>query len=79
MILVDRSTRRNRRGGRRRTISRVLLVVVLLALAFVLGIAFSRALDEAPEPGDVATTVRTLTPLPLEAPARTVTVTVTEP
>ena len=79
MILVDRPTRRNRRGGRRRTISRVLLVVVLLALAFVLGIAFSRALDEAPEPGDVVTTVRTLTPLPLEAPARTVTVTVTEP
>jgi len=79
VILVDRPSRTNRRGRRRRPIFRVLLVVVLLALAFVLGIAFSRALDDAPEPGGVVTTVRTLTPLPLEAPARTVTVTVTEP
>ncbi len=77
MILTD--TRTNRRGRRRRPIIRVLLVVVLLALAFVLGIAFSRALDDAPGSGDVVTTVRTLTPLPLEAPARTVTVTVTQP
>jgi len=77
VILTD--TRTSRRGRRRRPILRVLIVVVLLALAFVLGVAFSRALDEAPEPGDVVTTVRTLTPLPLEAPARTVTVTVTEP
>ena len=79
MILIDRPTRKSRRRGRRQAITRVLLVVVLLALSFVLGIAFSRALDDAPEPGDVVTTVRTLTPLPLEAPARTVTVTVTEP
>jgi len=76
VILTDTRARRSRP---RRPILRVLLVVVLLALAFVLGIAFSRALDDAPGSGDVVTTVRTLTPLPLEAPARTVTVTVTEP
>ncbi len=76
MILTDTRARRSRR---RRPILRVLLVVGLLALAFVLGIAFSRALDDAPGSGDVVTTVRTLTPLPLEAPARTVTVTVTQP
>ncbi len=75
MILTDTRARRSRR---RRPVLRALLVVVLLALAFVLGIAFGRALDEEPETGDV-TIVRTLTPLPLEEPARTVTVTVTEP
>jgi hypothetical protein len=58
---------------------RALLAGVFLALAFLLGIAFSRALDEANEPGGVVTTVRTLTPLPQQPPARTVTVTVTEP
>jgi hypothetical protein len=57
--------------------------VLLLAvgtLAFLLGIAFARTLDERPQPGDVVTTnVRTLTPVPQQAPARTVTVTVTSP
>ena len=76
MILTDTRTRR---GRRRRPVLRLLLVAALLALAFVLGIAFARALDEGPESGDVVTIVRTLTPLPLEEPARTVTVTVTAP
>ena len=67
------------RHGRRERVGRVLLVVVGLALAFLLGIAFARTLDERPKPGDVQTTVRTLTPLPQEAPVRTVTVTVTSP
>lgn len=54
-----------------------MLVVVLLVLAFLLGMAFARTLDERSEPGDVVTNVRTLTPLPQQPPARTVTVTVT--
>ena len=58
----------------------MLLYLVLAALAFLLGIAFARTLDERPKPGDVVTTnVRTLTPLPQQAPERTVTVTVTTP
>ena len=58
----------------------MLLFLVLAALAFLLGIAFARTLDERPKPGDVVTTnVRTLTPLPQQAPERTVTVTVTTP
>lgn len=56
-----------------------MLVVVLLVLAFVLGIAFSRTLDERPSSDGVVTDVRTLTPLPQGAPTRTVTVTVTVP
>jgi hypothetical protein len=58
---------------------RALLVAVALVLAFLLGIAFSRTLDELPENGGTVTSVRTLTPLPQEGPARTVTVTVTQP
>jgi hypothetical protein len=50
---------------------------LLLVATFVLGMAVARALDDEPRPGGVVTSVRTLTPLPLEAPARTVTVTVT--
>jgi hypothetical protein len=57
----------------------VLLGGLLLAFAFLLGIAFARTLDERPEPGGVVTDVRTLTPLPQQPPARTVTVTVTSP
>lgn len=51
----------------------------LVVLAFLLGLAFARTLDERPEQGDVVTSVRTLTPLPQEPPVRTVTVTVTSP
>ena len=55
------------------------MVCLLLVTAFVLGIAVARTLDERPEDGDVETNVRTLTPLPQQPPARTVTVTVTSP
>jgi hypothetical protein len=58
---------------------RLILGVLLLVLAFLLGIAFSRAIDERPERGDDVTIVRTLTPRPQEPPPRTVTVTVTGP
>ena len=57
----------------------MLLAIVLLVLAFLLGISVARTLDERPKPGGVVTDVRTLTPLPQQPPARTVTVTVTTP
>ncbi len=71
----DRRTR-PRRGNR---VARLLLGVILLTLAFLVGIAFARTLDERDEQGGVVTNVRTLAPLPQEPPVRTVTVTVTSP
>ena len=65
------------RRTRRDTIGRVVLAVIALALAFLLGIAFARTLDERPKSSGTETIVRTLTPLPQGAPGRTVTVTVT--
>ncbi|HEY5871873.1 MAG TPA: hypothetical protein VIT46_01445 [Gaiellaceae bacterium] len=65
------------RRSRRDRIARTLLIAVGLALAFVVGIAFARTLDERPKSSGTETNVRTLTPLPQEAPVRTVTVTVT--
>jgi hypothetical protein len=71
--------RRCRPAGRtrRERIGRVVLVLVGLTLAFLLGIAFSQTLDDRPRSSGTVTNVRTLTPLPQGAPARTVTVTVT--
>jgi hypothetical protein len=63
--------------SRRDAVGRVVLVLIGLALAFVLGIGFARTLDERPDPSRTETIVRTLEPLPQEAPAPTVTVTVT--
>jgi hypothetical protein len=54
---------------------RILLVAVLLALAFLLGLGLGRALEQAPAGGE-RTIVRTLEPLPLAPAERTVTVTV---
>jgi multisubunit Na+/H+ antiporter MnhB subunit len=65
------------RRRRRDTIGRVVLVVVGLALAFLFGIAFAQTLDDRPKSSGTETIVRTLTPLPQDAPGRTVTVTVT--
>lgn len=65
------------RRSRRDRIARALLIAVGLALAFVVGTAFARTLDERPKSSGTETNVRTLTPLPQEAPVRTVTVTVT--
>lgn len=75
-MTLERSVRHGRRTGRER-LGRALLLAVVATLAFLLGIAFSRTLDERPKPGGVVTNVRTLTPLPQQPPARTVTVTVT--
>ena len=78
MILAE-SRARNRRSRRRERIGRIVLACVLLVLAFLLGVAFARTLDERPKAGGVVTSVRTLTPLPQRSPVRTVTVTVTTP
>ena len=50
-----------------------------MLVAFFLGMSVARTLDDRPKPGGVVTDVRTLTPLPQQPPARTVTVTVTSP
>jgi hypothetical protein len=71
-------TRRPRPSGRWRLV-RVLLAVGVAALLFLLGIAFSRALDERPRTGEPVTTVQTVPPRAQEPPARTVTETVTQP
>jgi ABC-type phosphate transport system permease subunit len=65
--------------SRRDLVGRVVLLVVALALAFLLGVAFARTLDERPKSSGTQTIVRTLEPRPQDAPARTVTVTVTGP
>jgi multisubunit Na+/H+ antiporter MnhB subunit len=80
MSTVEQPRRQNRarRRGREKLL-RLLLVVVGLVVVFLLGMAFAETLDDRPEPGGTETIVRTLTPLPQEAPVRTVTVTVTSP
>jgi hypothetical protein len=75
---TERELRRARRRSRN-TVVRVLLVGLLIAFVFLLGVAFAQALDERPERGDSVTDVRTLTAIPQQPPARTVTVTVTSP
>ncbi len=54
---------------------RIAIAAVALVIAFVVGIAVGKALNDNSTPGGTQTIVRTLNPLPL-APAR-VTVTVT--
>jgi hypothetical protein len=56
---------------------RTALVVIGAVLAFLLGIAFARTVDDRPKSSGAVTRVRTLTPLPQSAPSSTVTVTVT--
>ena len=78
--MLERPSRQKRGRPRRRdAVARVVLVGLLLVLAFLLGIAFARTIDDRPKPGGVVTNVRTLTPLQQQPPARTVTVTVTSP
>jgi hypothetical protein len=63
----------------RERVGRVVLGIVVVVLAFLLGMAFARTLDDRPKSSGTVTDVRTLTPLPQDAPIRTVTVTVTGP
>ena len=79
--MLERPSRETGHGRerRRRPMLRAALIVIGAVLVFLLGIAFARTLDERPKPSGPETTVRTLTPLPQDAPPRTVTVTVTTP
>ena len=64
------------RPPRRRRRGRWLLAgIVAAALAFLVGLAVGRALEEGPRPGGTQTGIRTLTPLPAPGAATTVTVT----
>jgi hypothetical protein len=74
-----RRTSRQPNRRRRRWFPRWLAFALVLVAVFVVGVAFGQALDDAPQSGGVTTVVRTLEPLPQEPPARTVTVTVTQP
>jgi hypothetical protein len=74
VTLLTSSTHRR---GPHRLVARGFAYALLLVATFVLGMAVARALDDEPKPGGVVTSVRTLTPLPQQPPARTVTVTVT--
>jgi len=76
MSVLERPSQQNR-PRRRRLVPRWLALAVALLAVFATGIAFGRALDDAPEPGGLTTSVRTLTPLPQQPPTRTITVTVT--
>ena len=82
MSVLERPSVQNRdpKRPRRRRFLRLLALALALVAVFIVGVAFGQALEDAsPEPGGVTTSVRTLTPLPQQAPARTVTVTVTQP
>lgn len=78
MSLLESSGNRGRHRHRR-FFPRWLVLAVVLLVVFVVGVAFGQALDDSPDPGGDTTSVRTLTPLPQQPPARTVTVTITEP
>lgn len=66
------------RRRRRRRAPGAIAVAAAVLLAFAVGLALGRALEEAPEPGGTQTIVRTLEPAPLP-PAGRETVTVTVP
>jgi hypothetical protein len=72
---------RPRRQRRRRAPWRLagpVLLGLLAAAIFALGVAVGQALNDNPRDGGTRTFVRTLRPLPLSAETPTVTVTVTE-
>jgi hypothetical protein len=65
------------RARRRNPLLWPALTLVGVVLAFFVGLALGRALEEGPAPGGTRTSVRTLEPQPLPPAAKTVTVTVT--
>jgi hypothetical protein len=64
--LDPRSTRR--RPPRTRRWPRVVVALLAAALLFAVGIALGQALADRPSPGGEQTLVRTLEPLPQQAP-----------
>ena len=79
MSALERPSRNAHRTPprRRRRFLRLAGALLGAVLAFLLGIAFARTLDDRPRTSGDETIVRTLTPIPQSAPGRTVTVTVT--
>jgi hypothetical protein len=74
---VSSYERRRPPARRRNRLLRPALTLLGLLVAFFLGLAVGRALEEGPAPGGLRTDVRTLEPRPLPPAARTVTVTAT--
>jgi hypothetical protein len=73
-----RQRARERRSARRRRAVVWIARIAGLLVAFLLGIAVGRAVEQAPQPGGSQTLVRTLQPTTL-TPPETVTVTVSNP
>ncbi len=72
-----RRERSRSRAARARRIAGWLLGLIVLAAAFVAGLAIGKAVEEGPNPGGTQTIVRTIEPLTVEPRERTVTVTTT--
>jgi hypothetical protein len=72
-----RRERSRSRAARVRRIAGWLLGLIVLATAFLAGLAIGKAVEEAPNPGGTQTIVRTIEPLTVEPRERTVTVTTT--
>jgi hypothetical protein len=75
--VASRRVERRPRTARRRLVP-LAAGLLLLLVAFIVGLVVGRALEDAPRPGGEQTLVRTLVPSTLR-PAEVVTVTVTEP
>ena len=67
-MTIERARATRRQPARKRTWLRVLLLIVAAAVVFGVGVALGLALDDRPVPGGTQTFVRTLEPLPQQAP-----------
>ncbi len=77
-MTTPRGPRRSSRDARRRSVvARTVVLLLGAGIVFVLGVGLGRALDENATRGEQRTHVRTLQPLPVGPPRRTVTLTVT--
>jgi hypothetical protein len=65
---IQPQSHRRRPAARRRTWPRVVGAMVLAVVLLLLGVAIGKALADRPSPGGVQTIVRTLEPLPQQAP-----------